>query len=59
MLVRITLLLLLYIVRVTPGLELKGAELTQCIFLKGQKSVKNLGSFLGNGVSRKIAFEIY
>ena len=25
----------------------------------GQKSVKNLGSFLGNGVSRKIAFEIY
>ena len=25
----------------------------------GQKSVKNLGNFLVNGVSRKIAFEIY
>ena len=25
----------------------------------GQKSVKNLGRFLGNGVSSKIAFEIY
>ena len=25
----------------------------------GQKSVKNLGRFLGNGFSRKIGFEIY